>query len=104
MSDALRPSVHIPDLSQHPASSLFPVPRQPLRLERVQEAGEEDGHGLGAVPEAVDVRAHAGEDQVGERVVAAEAGEDVRAALKSKYLDKILFCAKTYEKESRIGL
>ena len=80
MSDAARPSV--PDLSQYPAPSL-PVPRQPLRLERVQEAGEEDGDGLGAVAETVDVRTHAGEDQVGERVVAAEAGEDVRAALKS---------------------
>ena len=83
LSDAVRPSV--PDLSQDPAPSL-PVPRQPLRLERVQESGEDEGDGLGAVPEAVDVRAHAGEDHVGERVVAAEAGENVRAALKNSKL------------------
>ena len=72
----------VPDLSQDAAAPLA-VRRDPLRLERPQEAGQQERHRLGAVAAAVDVRAHAGEDQVGERVVAAEAGEDVRAALKS---------------------
>ena len=74
----------VPDLIQDSAPSLSVVPHESLRLERLQEPREEERDGLGAVPEVVDVRPHAGDDHVGEGVVTGEAGYYVRAALKTK--------------------
>ena len=73
----------VPDLIQDSAPSLS-APQESLRLERLQEPREEERDRLGAVPEVVDVRPHAGDDHVGEGVVTGEAGYYVRAALKTK--------------------
>ena len=74
----------VPDLGQDAAAAPAVRVRHEClrRLERPQEAGQQENDRLGAVAVAVDVRAHAGDDHVGEGVVAGEARDDVQAALK----------------------
>ena len=72
----------VPDLSQDSAPSLSAL-HESFCFQRLQEPGEEERNRLGAVPEVIDVRSDAGDDYVGEGVVAGEARYDVRATLKS---------------------